>query len=248
MARKSLRRAACQCGYLGKAFALDVGLYPFQPVRVLFLTHPFVNLRAQLLRTLQGKPEVAVIGVIFWSVLENLVRIKKGRKQHKNRGKPRYYFSVLSEKSPQRDKGLFRFAIEIKLRSIHLQNLAQGTHTLYEQRVAGYPLHRFQEEAGEGHSFAARVQGQFLWRNPETSHYSSRNSCLTALRTENWLIRLVFPGVPRNLRLFGKETILVSRTDRKASAAIVLRRFASTSRRLIVCAESSYSEPRQLVL
>lgn len=58
-----------QCRYLSKAFTLDMGLDPFQPVRVLLLTHTLVHLGAQLLCTLQGQPEVTVIRVVLWSVL-----------------------------------------------------------------------------------------------------------------------------------------------------------------------------------
>lgn len=81
----------------------------------------------------------------------------------------------------------------------------------------------------------------------ETSHYSSRNSCLTALKTENCLMRFIFPGIPRNLRFFGKLTILVSRTNRKAGAVIARGCFASISRGIIVHAESLHSKPFQLL-
>lgn len=81
----------------------------------------------------------------------------------------------------------------------------------------------------------------------ETLHYSSRNSCLTALKTENCLIRLFFQAFQEMLDFFGKKTTLVSRTNRKAGAVIVPRRFASISHRIIVHAESLHSKPFQLL-
>lgn len=42
------------CVYLYRSLTLDVALYPLQPVRVLLLPDPLVDLRAELLGSLQG--------------------------------------------------------------------------------------------------------------------------------------------------------------------------------------------------
>lgn len=47
-------------------------------------------------------------------------------------------------------------------RGARLLHPSRGTHTSDEQRVAGDPLHRLQQEAGKGHSFTSRVRGQLL--------------------------------------------------------------------------------------
>lgn len=60
--------------YLRQAFTLHMRLDPLQPVRVLLLPHPFVHLRAQLFRLLQGVLQVAVVRVVFGGVFQDLRR------------------------------------------------------------------------------------------------------------------------------------------------------------------------------
>lgn len=57
---------------LRQAFTLHVGLDPLQPVGVLLLPHPFVHLGTQLFRLLQGVLQVAMVGVVFRSVFQDL--------------------------------------------------------------------------------------------------------------------------------------------------------------------------------
>lgn len=61
-------------GYLRQAFTLHMRLDPLQPVRVLLLPHPFVHLRAQLFRFLQGVLQVAVVRMVFGGVFQDLRR------------------------------------------------------------------------------------------------------------------------------------------------------------------------------
>lgn len=61
-------------GYLRKAFALHMRLDPLQPVRVLLLSNSLVHLGAQLFCFLQGVLQVAVVGVVFRSVFQDLYR------------------------------------------------------------------------------------------------------------------------------------------------------------------------------
>lgn len=61
-----------QAANLGQAFTLHVGLDPLQAVRVLLLPHPLVHLGTQLLRLLQRVLQVAVVGVVLRSVLQDL--------------------------------------------------------------------------------------------------------------------------------------------------------------------------------
>lgn len=60
--------------YLRQAFTLHMRLDPLQPVRVLLLPHPFVHLRAQLFCFLQGVLQVAVVGMVFGGVFQDLRR------------------------------------------------------------------------------------------------------------------------------------------------------------------------------
>lgn len=59
---------------LYSAFALHVALCPLQPVRVLLLADSLVDLRAQLLRPLQGLSQRAAVPVAVRGVLQDLKR------------------------------------------------------------------------------------------------------------------------------------------------------------------------------
>lgn len=61
-----------ECVYLYWSLTLDVALYPLQPVRVLLLPDPLVDLRAQLLGSLQGFSQWAAVCVAVWGVLQDL--------------------------------------------------------------------------------------------------------------------------------------------------------------------------------
>ncbi len=58
--------------YLWQSLTLHMCLDPLQPVGVFFLSHAFIDLRAQLFSFLQSQPQVTVVRVAFWSVLYNL--------------------------------------------------------------------------------------------------------------------------------------------------------------------------------
>lgn len=60
--------------YLDGPLTLDVSLQPLQPVRVLLLSHPLVDLGAQLLGSLQSLSQRALVCVTVWSVLQDLTR------------------------------------------------------------------------------------------------------------------------------------------------------------------------------
>lgn len=58
--------------YLYGPLTLDVALYPLQPVRVLLLPDPLVDLRAQFLGSLQSFSQRAAVCVTLWGVLQDL--------------------------------------------------------------------------------------------------------------------------------------------------------------------------------
>lgn len=58
--------------YLYGPLTLDVALYPLQPVRVLLLPDPLVDLRAQFLGSLQSLSQWAAVCVTLWGVLQDL--------------------------------------------------------------------------------------------------------------------------------------------------------------------------------
>lgn len=60
--------------YLDGAITLDVGLQPLQPVGVLLLSDPLVDLGAELLGSLQGLSQRALVRVTVRSVLQDLTR------------------------------------------------------------------------------------------------------------------------------------------------------------------------------
>lgn len=60
--------------YLDGPLTLDVSLQPLQPVRVLLLSDPLVDLGAQLLGSLQSLSQRALVCVTIWSVLQDLTR------------------------------------------------------------------------------------------------------------------------------------------------------------------------------
>lgn len=66
-----------ECVYLYSSLTLDVALYPLQPVRVLLLPDSLVDLRAQLLGSLQSFPQWAAVCVTVWGVLQDLTDRKR---------------------------------------------------------------------------------------------------------------------------------------------------------------------------
>ena len=67
------------CIHLNRSLTLDMTLYPLQSVRVLLLSDSLVDLRAQLLSTLQSFPQRAAVCVAIWGVLKDLTdRRRKG--------------------------------------------------------------------------------------------------------------------------------------------------------------------------
>lgn len=63
--------------YLYGPLALEVGLDPLQPVRVLLLPHALVDLGAQLLGPLQGLLQGAAVGVALRRVFQDLSEEKQ---------------------------------------------------------------------------------------------------------------------------------------------------------------------------
>jgi len=112
-----------------------VALRPLQPVRVLLLPDPLVDLGAQLLGPLQSFPQRAAVRVAVRGVLQDL-KVHTMKIRRKRWGK-----EGVCHETTQR---IF------------------STCVLYEQGVACDPLHGLEEEAGQWHSFAAVVSGDLL--------------------------------------------------------------------------------------
>lgn len=137
-----------ECLYLYGPLTLHVALYPFKPVWVFLLPNPLIDLRAQLLGSLQSFSERASVCVAIWGVLQDLT------KKHSTGNKLR------------------DMEINIKqvVGGIHVVTYKQhfSAYIFDEKRVTCNPLHGLEEEAGQRHSFTAIVSCNLLLKGRQT--------------------------------------------------------------------------------